>query len=108
MHTPQHVMRLSGDCTITNASQQHAAMLAQWNELSQQDLSAGLGLDLSEVTDFDSAGVQLLLALKRSGMEAGAAIVIQQPSEAVKMALATYALSMTDLSAASASQGVAP
>ncbi len=107
MSTPTHVMRLRGDCTITGASSQHEAMLAQWTELSQLDLSGGLGVDLSEVTDFDTAGVQLLLALKRSGIEAGAPIVLQQPSEAVKMALTTYSLSLLDLSTVSPSQGAA-
>ena len=107
MSTPTHVMRLRGDCTITGASGQHEAMLTQWNELSQQDLSGGLGVDLSEVTDFDSAGVQLLLALKRSGIEAGAQIMLQQPSEAVKMALTTYFLSPLDLSNVHPRQGAA-
>jgi anti-anti-sigma regulatory factor len=108
MNTPSHVLKLSGDCTVTGVSSQHAAMLTQWSELSSQDLSAGLGVDLSGVTDFDTAGVQLLLALKRSGIEAGAPIVLQQPSEAVKMALTTYFLSLTDLSPVSATQGATP
>lgn len=82
-------------------------MLAQWTELSQQDLSGGLGVNLSEVTDFDSAGVQLLLALRRSSIEAGALIQLQQPSEAVKLALTTYRLSTTDLSVLRDTQGVA-
>ncbi|MFY7941838.1 MAG: STAS domain-containing protein [Burkholderiaceae bacterium] len=107
MSTTTHVMRLSGDCTITGASSQHETMLAQWAELSQNDLSGGLHVNLSEVTDFDSAGVQLLLALKRSGIEAGAPIVLEQPSEAVKMALATYCLSPLDLSPIPSNQGAA-
>lgn len=107
MSTATHVIRLHGDCTITGASTQHEAMLAQWSELSQQDLSGGLHVDLSEVTDFDTAGVQLLLALRRSSIEAGAVIQLQQPSEAVKLALSTYRLSNTDLSALPGNQGVA-
>lgn len=107
MTTSTHVLKLSGDCAIAGAAGQHEALLAQWHELLQQDLSGGLAVHLSEVTDFDTAGVQLLLALRRSSTEAGTTLVLQEPSEAVKMALATYHLSATDLSALLRNEGVA-
>ena len=76
MSTPTHVMRLSGDCAITGASSQHETILTQRTKLSQNDLSGGLQLKLLDVTDFDSASVQLLLALKRSWIESGAPIAL--------------------------------
>ena len=51
-----------------------------------------LALDLSAVTDIDSAGVQLLLATRRSVCERGATFTLQQVSPAVADALAVFGL----------------
>jgi anti-anti-sigma factor len=49
-------------------------------------------LDLSPVTDFDSAGVQLLLATRRSLAESGTRLRIQSPSAAVRDGLTVFGL----------------
>ena len=51
-----------------------------------------LALDLSAVTDIDSAGVQLLLSAQRSLAEAGARLVLQSVSETVRDALQVFGL----------------
>jgi anti-sigma B factor antagonist len=55
--------------------------------------SGDLALNLSGVTDIDSAGVQLLLATQRSLVERGNALVLQTPSAPVREALAVFGLS---------------
>ena len=52
----------------------------------------GLTLDLSGVTEFDSAGLQLLLAARRSLAARGQALSIHQPSAVVCDALAVFGL----------------
>lgn len=55
--------------------------------------SAGdLTLDLSAVTDIDSAGVQLLLATRRSVAERGAVLTLSGASGPVADALAVFGL----------------
>jgi anti-anti-sigma factor len=51
-----------------------------------------LTLDLSGVSDFDSSGVQLLLATRRSLAERGDALTLHAPSAPVREALATFGL----------------
>ncbi len=52
-------------------------------------------LDLSGVTDFDSSGVQLLLALRHSLLARGNALQLQAPSASVRDALAIFGLAPT-------------
>ena len=52
-----------------------------------------LTLELSGVTDVDSAGVQLLLATQRSLTERGDVLVLHAPSNTVRDALAVFGLS---------------
>ena len=54
--------------------------------------AAGLTLDLSGVTDFDSAGVQLLLATARSLKERGQPLHLAGASAAVEQGLAVFGL----------------
>ena len=54
--------------------------------------SAGLRLDLSAVHDFDSSGVQLLLATRRSLAERGAALQLVAETTAVRDALQLFGL----------------
>ena len=49
-------------------------------------------LDLSGVTDFDSAGVQLLLSARRSVQARGDKLQLLHPSAGVRDALATFGL----------------
>jgi anti-anti-sigma factor len=75
------------EMTINHAGVCHDR-LAQAMEAAPGDLS----LDLGEVTDFDSAGVQLLLAVRRSLRERGDALVIAAASPAVRDALTVFGL----------------
>jgi anti-anti-sigma factor len=80
-------LALGPDMTIAQAATWHEA-LAQALAGSAGDLS----LDLAEVTDFDSSGVQLLLATRRSLAERGDALRIVAAGAAVRDALATFGL----------------
>jgi anti-anti-sigma factor len=91
-----NMLRLSGECTIAQAAELREQLLAQ---LAESDGSSAPVLDLSGVTGFDSAGVQLLLALRRSLLDAGRVLSLQAPSAAVRETLATYHLSPEDLGA---------
>ena len=51
-----------------------------------------LTLDLSEVTDFDSAGVQLLLAARRSLVERGQRLHVAAASQVVRDGLQVFGL----------------
>jgi anti-anti-sigma factor len=70
------------------------AHAAAWHEALVQALAGGgdLRLDLASVSDFDSAGVQLLLATRHSLLQRGAALHIVAASTAVGDALATLGL----------------
>jgi anti-anti-sigma factor len=57
-----------------------------------QQAPAALALDLAGVTDFDSSGVQLLLATQRSLAERGDALHVVAASPAVNDALAIFGL----------------
>lgn len=60
-------------------------------------LTAGgdMTLDLSGVSDFDSSGIQILLAARRSLVERGDALVLHAPSAAVRDALGVFGLRST-------------
>jgi anti-anti-sigma factor len=78
---------LGPEMTIAHAAGWHAALAA-----GLQAAPATLTLDLAGVTDFDSSGVQLLLATRRSLAERGDALHIVAASPAVSDALATFGL----------------
>ena len=78
---------LGPELTIAHAAAAHEQLAAA--------LQRGAGdctLDLRGVTDFDSAGVQLLLATRRSLAERGDALCLAGASPAVTDALATFGL----------------
>lgn len=79
---------LEGDCTIYRA--------AELKPLLLQALQPGatLEVDLSEVTEFDSAGVQLLLLAEREARAQGGALRVARQSPAV-----SEVLSLLDLQA---------
>lgn len=71
------------------------AQAAQWREQLLAWLADGrttLSLDLGEVSDFDSAGVQLLLAARRSLGERGGSLSIRAASATVVDALRVFGL----------------
>jgi len=49
-------------------------------------------LDLSHITEFDSAGLQLLVAARRSAAARGVALAFDAPSPAVRALAAVYRL----------------
>lgn len=61
--------------------------------LRGQGAQGNVALDLSGVTDFDSAGVQLLLSARRSVLARGDQLHLQSPSASVRDALAIFGLS---------------
>jgi anti-sigma B factor antagonist len=60
-----------------------------------QQQPQGLVLDLSGVTEFDSAGVQLLLATRRSLAARGQTLALLDASPVVRDALAVFGLQHT-------------
>ena len=56
-------IRLNGEMTIYTAAEQSALLLDKLEECDE------LELDLEDVNDIDSAGVQLLLVLERASMQ---------------------------------------
>lgn len=72
------------------------AFAAACRDTLAEALATTLGdlvLDLGEVTDFDSSGVQLLLATHRSLAERGDALHVTAASAAVRDALGLFNLS---------------
>lgn len=77
---------LGGEWTISYAAALH--------EQLRDAVAAGhLHWDLSNVTECDSAGVQLLLAACHSAQAQGNALLIQPASAAVQSSLQRYGLS---------------
>jgi anti-anti-sigma factor len=71
------------------------AYAAACRDTLAEALASTLGdlvLDLGEVTDFDSSGVQLLLATQRSLAERGDALQVTAASAAVRDALTLFGL----------------
>lgn len=84
---PAAALALGPEMTIAHA--------ASWHETLARALGAhsgDLALDLSGVSDFDSSGVQLLLAARRTLAERGDALALVAASAAVVDALATFGL----------------
>jgi anti-sigma B factor antagonist len=88
--TAPHVLALEGDLTIQVAAERAPQLLAAAQAAAAE--GADLALDLAAVQAFDSAGVQLLLALQRSLAELGRGLQIQPAGKAVTGVLQTYGL----------------
>lgn len=85
-----HLLRIGSDMTITAA-----AGLREHLVDAVAGLPAGstcLRLDLSAVHEFDSSGVQLLLAARRSLAERGASLQVVAAANAVRDALQLFGL----------------
>ena len=84
MDTP--ALTLGPDLTIGFA--------AAWRETLADAVNGGgeVALNLADVTDFDSAGVQLLLATRRSLAERGQALQIVVASPVVRDGLQVFGL----------------
>lgn len=84
---PSAPQRLEGALTIVACQDQREALLALVHASE-----AGLVLDLSAVSACDSAGLQLLLAARKTLAARGAVLSLQAASPVVVEALMTYGL----------------
>ena len=73
-----HRLSLTEDLTIYHALEQKTALL---DELAQSD---ELELDLLQVSEIDTAGLQLLILLKKEALRAGKQVSIVAHSQAVR------------------------
>ena len=67
--------------SIFNAAMIHEKILEAYNKFDAMEI------DLKNITDCDTAGIQLLISLKKSCGETGKEISLVNPSEAVTDAL---------------------
>jgi anti-anti-sigma factor len=82
-----HLVSLQGALTILCGQAQRESLMA-----ALEGHPGNLLLDLSGIEAFDSAGVQLLLATRRSLEERGASLVLHDVAPAVRDVLETYGL----------------
>ena len=84
-------LALSGEMTVVNAAEHRLSLLTAATQASAQ--SQGLALDLVKVEALDSAGVQLLIATRKTLQAAGGhALRITNANSAVQDTLAIYSL----------------
>ncbi|MEK6790952.1 MAG: STAS domain-containing protein [Deltaproteobacteria bacterium] len=94
-------LRLAGEVTIYGASELKARLGTLFSERNE---SASFELDLSGVTEMDSAGLQLVLAVKREAMALGKGFKVVAHGNASEALVQLYRLS-EDLSAAGKDNG---
>jgi anti-anti-sigma factor len=70
-------IRVSGELTVHSAAEHWTALLLALGEAD------GIELDLSEVTELDTAGLQVLLLVKRECAQLGKALRLIAPAQAV-------------------------
>lgn len=87
MSAPQSNFAIAGELSIYRAAEL-AQSLAAWH-VATCDAHPHVTLDLSEVTEMDSAGLQLLLSLVRSTQHAGQTLRLQAASDAVAEVIET-------------------
>ena len=80
-------LAVEGEMTIYRAAELHPVLL---DAVRTHDAPA---LDLSEVTEFDCAGMQLLLVARREAQRLGKALVLRGASPAVCDAFAMLGMS---------------
>ena len=76
-HAQYTLVKIKEDMTIYHAKQQKDALLPKLNQ------SRELHIDLSGVSEVDSAGVQLLLMLKAESIKRGVMLKLLKHSEAI-------------------------
>lgn len=92
MSSDQHILKFNGEFRIRNAEKLYKELLSTESAL--------LALDLSEVTDFDTAGVQLLLSFYKTVKEKDGKLGIVAASESVSRLLDFYRLRFDDVQGA--------
>ncbi len=78
---------LDGELSIVDATRQHGLLMA-----AAATAQTGLVLELGALEACDSAGVQLLLALRRSLSARGAGLELRTVPDCVRSALSSYGL----------------
>jgi len=86
-----HTLRLEGELTIQTAADWQLALLTSLNELGDAP-GACLALDLAPLATLDSAGVQLLLATRRSLAARGQSMQLGASNRGVDDVLDTLGL----------------
>lgn len=81
-----HALRLDGELTVHTAADRRAQVL------SALDAGGAIGLDLSGVTEADTAGVQLLLVLRREADLQGRTLEVTGAATALRELLAVAGL----------------
>jgi anti-anti-sigma factor len=81
-------IRVTGEMTIYTAAALSQDLLAALTHHRRTKL-----LDLSEVTEIDTAGLQLLLAARRQAADGGRELLVVEPSRAVRSAIELCGLS---------------
>ena len=89
MSTTSSCLRIEGELTIYRAAELAEAMKSS---LAQVPAGGSFEVDLSGVTEMDSAGVQLLIAAKRSTDESGRVLRMAGSSPAVSEVFRTLQL----------------
>lgn len=87
---------LDGELTIYRAAELREALLgalAAAPELPASPSSTSMVIDLADVTEIDSAGVQLLIATQRAGAALGVPVAFADASPAVHEVLGLFHLS---------------
>lgn len=87
--SPDTLLALRGEFSIYRAAELRLLLL-DW--LHAHDAGSRLVLDLSEVSDMDSAGAQLLVAAQHTAQQRGLHLQWQAPSPAVREVLQLLAL----------------
>jgi anti-sigma B factor antagonist len=87
-------LSLNGELTIHHASEQHQTLL---NALTDHAKEQPFVLNMKDISDVDSAGIQLLIALRKSLIEMGSDLQITHVNAEVASVFATYHLSPVTL-----------
>ena len=103
-------LRVEGELTVQVAAEYKAVLLAALSEPAEGSPAEGsptggdeVAVDLSGVSELDTAGLQLLLMLKREAEQVGKTLRLNDPSQAVLevLGLARLDLSLTAIGGAS-------
>ena len=77
--------------SISNVAMIHSKIIEAYKKFNR------IEIDLSDITDCDTAGIQLLYSLKKSCLDAGKEVSLINPSDAVTDALERMSISLNHL-----------
>lgn len=86
----ERTITVRGELTIYQAQEEHGVLRSAWQPEIRK-----IALDLSGVTELDSAGVQLLLSLRHQLLQKGGTLRVLRWSEAARHVLSLYRLQDT-------------